>query len=656
MNNDHAASGRLNHLAQLIESVPREPGCYLWKDAAGKILYIGKAKDLRARMRQYIHGEDERPRIPVMMQEVASFDYIVVNTEHEALVLEMNLIQQYHPPYNIEMMDDKSYPYIALTLGDRYPALKYTREKHKPETLYFGPYTDARAARKAIDIVRKFCPLCVATCAEWKRLHRLIKAHPEETEALEAQMRQSGRPCFDAHVGRGPGVCVAAITPKDYAENVELAISFLKGDHKELLARLAERRDERSSALDFESAARYQKSIDTIKRLEGEQQVYLEHSASVDLIGVARDETLSAAFVFVVREGRAQRTFSRILKKGAEVEDSEILNYFIKDYYAKTADIPRVIEVSELPDDAEALVSWLTDGAGKKVSFHCPQRGERKKLLQMAQKNAHYALMRYELKTGYEDKRLNRALLELESALSLETAPLRIESFDISTLHGTHTVASMVVFTNGRPYNKQYRRFKIQQDLSEANDYLSMQEVLRRRYGKECLADKRFGEIPDLIIVDGGKPQLSAATKQLAELGLSIPVVGLAKADEELFLPEQDEPIVLPAGSSSLYLVKHIRDEAHRFAIAYHRELRTKAQSVSILDEISGVGPKTKRALMKRFDSIKKMKQASVEELAATPLVNKRTAQLIYATLKAFGEQQASKEGSKTVQLKKRQR
>ncbi len=635
-------------LAEQVSRVPTEPGCYLWKNEAGDVLYVGKAKNLRARMRQYVHGDDERAKIPLMMAEVASFDYVVVGSEHEALVLEMNLIQQHHPPYNVDYKDDKSYPYIAITKGDVFPAIKYTRERHKPGTRYFGPFTDARAAREAVDIVRRVCPICTASCAEWRRVKRLLEAHPDDEGIISMICAQQGRPCFDFHVGRGPGVCAGAVTPDEYAENVAQVERFLSGHRRELLDELSDQIADAAAELDFERAGRLKRRLETIGGLDDRQQVVFPSAVDVDLCGFWREETIAGACVFVVREGRVVRTCEFILDKGLDVDEDELVGGFLKRYYDQTSDLPLEVDVSCELADSEAIESWLGERRGRKVSLHVPVRGEKAHLLEMAANNARHALMRYELRTGYEDKRANEALLELESALALDDPPLRIECFDISTIHGRHTVASMVVFTNGRPDKGQYRRFKVRAELDEANDFLSMSEVLGRRYAPERMADERFGSRPDLLVVDGGKPQLTAAMRQLEELGLDIPVCGLAKSDEEIFVPWDDTPVVLPSGSASLYLIKRVRDESHRFAITFHRELRDKAMTVSILDEIEGVGPTRKKALKRAFGSMKRLREASLEEIRAVPGIPDKVAEEVFLTLRAWDEELESTRQSGT--------
>ncbi len=622
-------------LADQVAQVPTEPGCYLWKDANGTVIYVGKAKNLRARMRQYVTLSDEREKIPFMMQVVRSFDYIVVGSEHEALVLERELIAQHHPYYNVDYKDDKSYPYIAVTESDIYPAIKYTREKHRKGTRYFGPYTDAHAARETIDTLRKVVPICIGTCAEWKRARRYLESHPDAAAVANFVLAERGRPCFDYHVGRGPGACCGAINTVDYARNVSQVERFLEGNRSAVLDEIEGQMREAAAELDFERAGRLKRRLEVLEGLDDRQQVIISAGASVDVVGFYREETISCACVFSVREGRVVRTNEFVLNKGLDVSAEELAEGFIKRYFDETADIPAEVDVAVELNDAEVIGTWLTERRGRVCRLHRPQRGEKKALMEMAERNARHALMRYMVRTGYADDRTNQALMELESALALDAPPLRIECFDISTLHGRFTVASMVVFTNGRPDKGQYRRFKVHAQLDEANDFLSMEEVLGRRYAPERMEDERFGSRPDLLVVDGGKPQLTAAMNQLEALGLDIPVCGLAKSDEEVFVPWDDTPVVLPSGSASLYLIKQVRDESHRFAITFHRELRDKAMTVSVLDEIPGVGPKRKKALMKHFGSMKKLRAANPQEIAAVKGIPEAVAEEIWQTLRA---------------------
>ena len=630
----------LASIAEQVSRVPTDPGCYLWKDAHGEVIYVGKAKNLRARMRQYVTLQDDRDKIPLMMQVVRGFDYVVVGSEHEALVLERNLIEQYHPYFNVDYKDDKSYPFIAITESDVYPAIKYTREKHRKGTRYFGPYTDAKAARETINLLRKAVPICIGTCAEWKRAKRYLDAHPDDVAVANLVLAERGRPCFDSHVGRGPGACCGAITTSEYGRNVRQVEQFLEGRRSAIMDDLRDQMASAAADLEFERAGRIKHRIEVLEGLDDRQQVMLSSEVNMDAVGFYREETISAACVFVVREGRTIRTSEFVLNKGADVSEEELVEGFLKRFYGETADIPAEVCVPCELGDAQLLSEWLSGRRGRRCTVRRPQRGEKRHLLEMAEANARHALNRYMVKTGYADDRTNQALLQLESALALDAPPLRIECFDISTLHGAFTVASMVVFTDGRPDKGQYRHFKIRTELDEANDFVSMQEVLGRRYGPKNMADERFASrAPDLLVVDGGKPQLTAAMTQLAELGLDIPVCGLAKSDEEVFVPWDETPVVLPSGSPSLYLIKQVRDESHRFAITFHRELRTKAQSVSILDEVEGVGPKRKRAIMRHFGSFKRLRAASVEDIAEVKGVPEAVAEEVWRTLRAWEEE-----------------
>ena len=620
------------NLREQLRSVPESPGCYLWKNAAGEILYVGKAIDLRARMTQYVTGQDERLKIPLMMEQVASFDYIVVNNETESLVLEKNLIQQYHPPFNVDYRDNKSYPYIAITESASYPAIKFTREKHKNGTRYFGPYTDARAARETIDTVRRIVPICAVSCEQYRRTNRMIEAG--------RWPKPDDKACFAYHIGKGLGPCCAAITPEEYAPYVERVERFLAGEREEFVGELEEEMRQAAADLDFEHAARVRDRLEAIQALQEKQKAVLSRPLNIDVIGFFREDTIAAAHVFVVRGGRIIISNDFVLDKGSNVPTHDLVGQFLSKYYDSTTELPHeVVIADELPEDElRPLEQWLTmrlaSAHGAKVRVVVPERGERMQLLKMAELNAKHALMRFKVRTRYDEERIDLALLQLESALALPDPPMRIECFDISTIHGNYSVASMVVFTAGKPDKSQYRRFKIRKTYGEANDFAMMSEVLRRRYAPERMEDERFGSRPDLLILDGGKPQLTAAINELSELGLDIPMAGLAKKDEELYVPWDDSgPVVLPSGSPSLYLVKHVRDEAHRFAITFHRELRDKGMVASILDDVPGLGPKRKKLLLKHFGSVKRMREAALEDIEAVEGIPKQVAEDLYAVI-----------------------
>jgi len=631
---------KLDRIKRELDQVPTLPGVYLWKDAAGEVIYVGKAKQLRARMRQYVNFQDDRVKIPLLVEQIESFDYVVAGSEHESLVLERNLINQYKPFFNADFKDDKTYPFIAITESDVFPAIKYTREKHKAGTRYFGPFTDGRAARELVDIARRVVPICSSSCADWRRMNRTLAQDGYEPGCLDGQ-----KTCFDCHVGLGPGACCGLIDPVRYAQNVNRVERFLAGHHREFIEELTESMQAAAAELDFEQAGRLKQRIDIIKSIDANQHVEIQNDLDADVIGIHREETIAGVQLLNVREGAVVNSVDFILNKGKDVPDQDLLHNFLLRYYGTASSVPREVVVRELPEDAEVMQSWLTDRLdnvhGAKVRFSLPQRGDKLKLLDMAETNARHSLMRYKVRTNYEDKRVNEALLQLESALAMDKPPLRIECFDISTIHGKHSVASMVVFTNGRPDKKQYRRFKMRLQTDEANDFAMMAETMGRRYAPERMADERFGSKPDLIILDGGKPQLTAAMRMFDELGIDdIALAGLAKRDEELFVPWSDEgPVVLPSGSASLYLVKQVRDEAHRFAITFHRELRGKAMTASILDEVEGIGPKRKKALFKHFGSMKRLREASLDEIKASKTVPDAVAEDLYEMLRGYNEE-----------------
>lgn len=600
----HADTPGHPDIASQLGHVPDSPGVYLWKQGS-EVLYVGKAKSLRRRMRQYINLHDERERIPLMMERVDSFDYVVTGNEVESLILEANLIKELRPPYNVDFKDDKSFPFIALTTSDPFPAIKYTREKHRPGTRYFGPYTDAKAARETIEVVRRIYPVCRATCAEWKQLN-------------SREGRPGDRACFDHHVGKGPGPCVGAISAEEYAERIEKIATFLEGRRSEVASELERGMRDAAANLDYERAARLRNSLDAVHAVLEHQRVVSDRALDIDVIGIEREETIAGVHIMRVRDGRALGTNEFVLDKGLDVSAAELAEGLLLRYYEQASGVPREIALPYLPDAPESMEAWLGEMRGGRVRLTVPQRGEKRALSALAATNARHSLARYKHRTRYDEERLNRALLELESALALPAPPLRIECYDISTLHGTSSVGSMVVFTGGRADKAAYRRFRVRMPTGEANDVAMMAEVLRRRFARDDAGDSRFArQRPDLLLIDGGKPQLSAARAVLTELGLEhIPLASLAKREEELWVPGWEEPVVLPGGSPSLYLVKRVRDEAHRFAIEYHRELRGKAMTASVLDDVPGVGPKRKKAILAHFGSLKRLRAASAEEIA----------------------------------------
>lgn len=610
-------------LLEQVSGVPDEPGVYLWKGAGGGVLYVGKAKSLRKRMRQYVLGQDERESVALLMAQVVSFDYVVAGNEVESLILEKNLIRQFRPAFNVDYRDDKSYPFIAITTEDPYPAIKFTREKRRAGTRYFGPYTDARAARETIDVVRRIYPICSAQCVEWKRVNAKGGA-------------QSGKACFDYHVGKGPGPCVGAVTRSEYAQNVANVLAFLHGRQRGVADELERRMRRAAEDLDYERAARFRNQLDAIRRIEQRQTVVSARPLEIDVAGFFREETIAGVHVFVVREGRVLIGNEFVLDKGFDVGMDELVEGFLLRYYDEAGHVPREIILPALPESTSAIEEWLSGQRGSAVRLTLPKRGEKRRLLELAEVNARHTLMRHKVRTRYDDERINRALLELESALSLPRSPLRIECYDISTLHGRHSVGSMAVFTNGKPDSSAYRRFRVKRPDGTQDDVGMMGELLRRRFAVGRVDDQRFALArPDLVIVDGGTSQLAAASAALEAVGApETPVAALSKREEELWLPGRDEPVLLPTGSASLYLVKRIRDEAHRFAVTYHRELRGRAMKASVLDDIPGIGPQRKKQLLKAFGSVRKMRDADVDEIASVPGIPHELARDIVAVLR----------------------
>ncbi|MBO4365248.1 MAG: excinuclease ABC subunit UvrC [Eggerthellaceae bacterium] len=636
---------KLDRIKRELSSVPALPGVYLWKDSSGQVIYVGKAKQLRARMRQYVNFQDDRAKIPMLVDQIDSFEYVVAANEYESLVLEKNLIDQYSPFFNADFKDDKSYPFIAITKGDVFPAIKFTREKHKPTTVYIGPFTDSRAARRMIEIARRIVPICSASCADWRRMQRCLQKDPTSWF-----LGQDQKQCFDCHVGLGPGACCGKVTPEEYRKSVDRVERFLRGKHAEFIDELSSEMHEAAAELDFERAARLKERIDTIRGLDAKQHAVTSRKLDADVIGLYREETIAGVHVLMVREGRVINGNEFVLNRGTDLPDQDLLHHFLLRYYDTTTSVPHEVITQIMPEDRDAMQDWLSQKLGSRhgarVRFNTPERGEKRQLLDMAQVNAKHTLMRYKVRTNYEEKRINEALLQLESALALDKPPMRIECFDISTIHGSYTVASMVVFTDGRPDKSQYRRFKIKTPLQEANDFLSMQEVMHRRYSAERMADQRFGRKPDLIILDGGKPQLTAVMQMFDKMGIDdIDLCGLAKRDEELFVPwQQSGPVVLPSGSPSLYLVKQVRDEAHRFAISFHRELRGKGMTSSILDDVAGMGPVRKKALLRHFKSFKRLREATLQDILDSHCVPNEVAEEVFRVLQQYNDSRRNEE------------
>lgn len=593
---------------QQLAKAPDRPGVYLFRDGEGGVLYVGKAKSLAKRLGSY-RSRDADARIAMMLDRVRALDYIVTGNEVEALILENTLIKRHRPPFNVSYRDDKSYPFIAVTTGDRFPRIVYTREKHRPETRYFGPYTDARAARETIDMLRRVFPL------------RTCRGHEPG--------KSTGTPCLMYHIERCPGPCIGAVSEEDYASIVDQVVAFLGGRESQVLDEIADRMRAAAEELQFEKAARLRNRIRAAERILARQKVVGGDDLDADVVGLAKEEGIAVVELFQVRRGALVASDAFVLDKGDEVPVGELVRSWMLRYYSESSHVPGAVLVGVDLPDAGALEEWLSglraaSGVRGRTRVARPQRGEKAQLRAMADENARQSLTRFAARVRLDETRANKALSELVEALGLGALPYRIECFDISDIMGKQAVGSMVVFVGGLAAKNQYRRFRVRLS-DEPNDVAMMAEVLRRRFSRRGRGSgaPRPGSgfavsEPDLVIVDGGLPQLGAARNVLAELGIEgVASAALAKREEELYVVGRPDAIRLAPGSEGLHLVKRIRDEAHRFALAYHRELRGKAMTRSVLDDIPGVGPKTKRKLLRHLGSLARIKKAGVDELRA---------------------------------------
>lgn len=596
------------HIKATLKHLPDKPGVYLMKDDAGRVLYVGKAQSLRSRVRQYWQaGRSQAPlRIESAIDQVADVEYTMTDTVSEALLLEANLVKRYQPRFNVRLKDDKSYPFIKVTLADDFPRIERTRKLPNDGSRYFGPYASASSVDESMNLIRRIFPF--RTC----------------TIAISEGQKALDRPCLLYHIKRCQGPCIDVISKADYAADIEQVMLFLEGHQEQVSTALREDMEAAAEALQFERAAALRDKVRAIERTMESQKMAGFAKRVLDVLGYARAGKEAAVQLFAIRDGKTLSRDIFLLENVADDTDEEVLTSFVKQYYARAGSIPpRVLVPFALPDVGE-LEEFLTARAQRKVAIAVPQRGEGRKLMALAGRNAAETLEREQVRWLADQGKTDRALAELADALALAAPPTRIECYDISTIQGTNTVGSMVVFEDGQPRTGEYRRFRIK-GVQGQDDFASHQEVLRRRFRRALDAEEGGAEqlrwrMPDLVIIDGGKGQVSAAREVLDELGLhDLPMAGLAKEREELFTPGRSEPIVLPANSGGLYMLQRLRDEAHRFAITYHRSLRAKAATKSALDDLAGVGPARKRALLRVFGSSRALKGASVDEIAAVP-------------------------------------
>ena len=605
-------------------AVPDAPGAYLFRDRDGRVIYVGKAKSLKKRLPSY-WSKPLHARTEAMMAQAGRVEWIVASGDVDALMLEYNLIKEHRPRFNVRYRDDKSYPYLAITVGERWPRARVMRGRKRRGVRYFGPYGHAYAIRETLDALTRVFP--VRTCSD----------------GFFDQRRRAGRPCLFYDIGRCAGPCVperTGVTDESYRTTVDSLINFMEGNHRPVLKSLEEDMATASRAQEYEKAARFRDRIAAARKALESQEMVLPRTQDLDVVGMDEDDLEAAFQVFFVRRGRVTGRKGWIVDRVEALDTPQLVGSFIRELYMERDEVPPRVQVPAWPADQKLLEQWLETRRGSRVQISVPARGDKRRLLQVVTVNAKEAFIRHKLKRASDFAARSRALSELGTLLGLQDPPLRIEAYDISNIGPESKVGSMVVFEDGLPKRSDYRRFEIK-GVPGQDDFASMEEVLRRRFTRylrevdEPVRKRRFAYPPSLVLVDGGRGQLNIAVRVLSDLGLRVPAVGLAKRLEEVYLPGQPDPILLPRGSESLFVLQHLRDEAHRFAVEYHRKKRGRRALSSPLDEIRGVGPARKKALLRRFGSLERLARASEEEIAATPGVGPALAGEIKSRLTA---------------------
>lgn len=596
------AAGFSDNIKNALAVLPEKPGVYLMHDASGKVIYVGKAVVLKNRVRSYFRNlASHTPKVKAMVAKIAEIETIVTSSEVEALILECNLIKKYRPRYNISLKDDKTYPYLKVTMQEDFPRLYVTRRQLRDGARYYGPYADAGAMHATVKLLRSMFPL--RTCR---------KMNPD-------------RPCLNYHIKRCLAPCAGYISKADYHKMIKSVCMVLDGRTTELERDLKQQMQEAADNYAFEEAARLRDQLQAVARLNEAQKAVTNNGGDMDIFGLGQDMTGLCVQLFFVRKGKLIGRDNFFLPDGGDTPQ-EVMTAFVKQYYNEATFIPKEVVLPYLPEEEEKqlIETWLADKAQRRVELLLPQRGVKKDLLKLANENAVKLLNERLRKGSLSLKNDLQAAEELQQALGLEHPLERMDCFDISHTQGSETVASMVVFRNGSSSKKDYRRYKIVSAEGKPDDFKSMQEVVYRRY-------RDYEDLPSLVVIDGGKGQLSSALEVIRGLGLDdLPVVGLAKREEEIFKPHQSESIMLDREGAALHLIQRIRDEAHRFAITYHRKLRGKRNLVSVLDHVDGIGPKRRQKLWKAFKTLDAMRAASVEELAAVEGMNHAAAQTLY--------------------------
>lgn len=607
-----------------LKKLPTKPGVYIMHDKEDVIIYVGKAVSLRNRVRQYFRAShNEGIKKEQMVKQIARFEYIITDSELEALILECNLIKEHRPKYNTMLRDDKTYPYIKVTLGEEFPRVLFSRQMKKDKSKYFGPYTSAGAVKDTIDLIQKIYKL--RTC------NRVL---PKDIG--------KERPCLNYHIKQCYAPCQNCVSKEDYRKQIDGAISFLNGNYAPIIKDLEEKMLQCSENMEFEKAIEYRELLNSVKQIAQKQKITNSDGEDKDIIAVAHDDRDAVVQVFFVREGLLIGRDHFHINIANEDSKAQILDSFLKQFYVGTPFIPKEIMLQEETPESELIARWLSAKRGQKVYIRAPKKGTKEKLVELAAKNAALVLNQDKEKIKREEGRTIGALKEIAVLLGMEQLQ-RIEAFDISNINGFETVGSMIVYEKGKPHRSDYRKFKLR-TVTGPDDYGSMYEVLTRRFShgmqeKKELEEKQISEeygsftkFPDLIMMDGGKGQVNVALRVLEELGLNIPVCGMVKDDNHrtrgLYFQNQEIPI--EKSSEGFKLITRIQDEAHRFAIEYHRSLRSKEQVHSVLDDIPGIGPARRKALMKKFLSLDAIKAATVEELMEVPVMNEKAARAVY--------------------------
>ena len=598
-----------------LRALPARPGVYLMRDGSGAILYVGKAAKLRSRVSSYFGSPyDLPPKIRRMVRRIADFEFIVTESEQEALILESNLIKEHQPQYNARLKDDKSYPFIKIDTTEDFPLVYVTRRVKEDGARYFGPFASASSVRKTLALLKKLFP--------YRSCTKTITGNDD-------------RACLDYYIHRCAGPCIGEVDKSQYHEIIDQVAMFLEGRTERVVKGIRARMEESSENLEFERAAVLRDQIIAIEKVHEGQKVLHLTNENVDVIALAQRNRDAWVEVFFIRQGKLIGRENFLMHRADGDEPAEVLAAFVKQFYSANPYVPRSVLLQYLPDDMKAIEGWLRTKRQGAVYLRVPQRGEKKKLVDMVAQNAAQGLEQLTIRRIHESTNNAKATEELQEALSLPKPPTRIECYDISNIQGTNAVGSMVVFEDGKPKSSDYRRFQIKK-VAGIDDYSMMREVLTRRFKRLSESRKRerengsasrngasanaWGVIPDLVIIDGGKGHLGAALQVFLELGIDdVPLCSLAKENEELFVPYEKDPIVLPRDSQGLFLVQRARDEAHRFAITFHRQRRSKSSVKSSLDLVPGVGPKRKKMLIRKFGSVKNIRAASLEDVASVP-------------------------------------